>query len=137
MDARIMAMRMERWREILVACNTSGMKKKEWMRIHNVSPKMFYRKQKQLREYEMEKASLTSADKPAGQKSTEFFDLTTALTRQTSEISARAWTEPINSIPQKQITPEIMIQAGSYNLYIGSGVTEATLSTVLRVISHA
>lgn len=55
-------MRMERWREIIVAGNTSGMKKKEWMRIHNVSPKMFYRKQKELRDYEMKKAGITAAD---------------------------------------------------------------------------
>lgn len=137
MDARIMAMRMERWREIIIACNTSGMKKAEWMRIHNVSPKMFYRKQKQLREYEMEKAGITSADIPAGKKPAEFFDLTTALARQASEITARTWVEPVKSIPQNQIKPEIMIQAGPYNLYIGSGVTEATLATVLRVIGHA
>ena len=137
MDARIMAMRMERWREIIIACNTSGMKKAEWMRIHNVSPKMFYRKQKQLREYEMERAGITSADIPAGKKPAEFFDLTTALARQASEITARTWVEPVKSIPQNQITPEIMIQAGPYNLYIGSGVTEATLATVLRVIGHA
>lgn len=137
MDARIMAMRMERWREIIIACNTSGMKKIEWMRIHNVSPKMFYRKQKQLREYEMEKAGITTADIPAGKKPTEFFDLTTALANQTSEITARTWAEPVNSIPQKQITLEIMIQAGPYNLYIGSGITETTLATVLKVIGHA
>ena len=67
--------------------NTSGMKKKEWMRIHNVSPKMFYRKQKELRDYEMKKAGITPADIPAGQTPTEFFDLTMALSRQTKEIS--------------------------------------------------
>ena len=33
--------------------------------------------------------------------------------------------------------PELMIQVGSYKLYIGSGVTEATLTTVLKVIGHA
>lgn len=137
MDARIMAMRMERWREIIVACNTSGMKKREWMQIHNISPKTFYRKQKQLREYEMEKAGLTSTDIPSGEKPAEFFDLTTALTRQTNKVPTQTWAEPINSIRQNQITPEIMIQAGPYNLYIGSGVTETTLTTVLRVIGHA
>ncbi len=138
MDARIMAMRMERWREIIVACNTSGMKKKEWMRIHNISPKMFYRKQKQLREYEMEKAGLTCADIPAGQKPAEFFDLTTALTRQTNEIPTQTWAESVNNnVSQRGIKPEIMIQAGPYNLYIGSDVTETTLTTVLRVIGHA
>ena len=137
MDARIMGMRMERWREIVVACNTSGMKKKEWLQIHNISPKTFYRNQKLLREYEMEKAGLTSADIPAGQKPTEFFDLTTALTCQPNEIKTQTWAEPISFISQNQMTPEIMIQTGSYNLYIGSGVTETTLATVLKVISRA
>ncbi len=35
MDARVMAIRMEKWREIIVTCNTSGMKKKEWMQLIN------------------------------------------------------------------------------------------------------
>ncbi len=137
MDPRIRAMRLERWREIIVACNTSGMKKNEWMRIHNINSKSFYRKQKELREYEMERAGITAADIPAGQKPAEFFDLTTALTCQASDNSGRTCAEPGNSILQKQITPEIMIQAGPYNLYIGSSVTEATLATVLKVIGHA
>lgn len=137
MDARIMGMRMERWREIIIACNTSGMKKKEWLQIHNISPKTFYRNQKQLREYEMEKAGLTSVAIPASQSHTEFFDLTTALTRQANEIKTQTWAEPINSISPNQMTPEVMIQVGSYNLYIGSGVTETTLATVLKVISRA
>ena len=42
-----------------------------------------------------------------------------------------------SAVPQKQITPEIMIQVGPYNLYIGSDVSEATLATVLKVIGHA
>lgn len=137
MDARIKAMRLERWREIIVACNTSGMKKKDWMKIHNISSKSFYRKQKELREYEMELAEITAADISARQKPAEFFDLTTALTQERNEISTRIKKDPISSVPQKQITPEVMIQVGSYNLYIGSGVTEATLATVLRVIGHA
>ena len=131
-----MAMRMERWREIIVACNTSGMKKKEWMRIHNVSPKMFYRKQKELRDYEMKKAGITPADIPAGQISTEFFDLTTALSRQTKGISSPTGERYDNCALQIN-QPELMIQVGAYNLYIGSGITESTLATVLKVIGNA
>ena len=136
MDARVMAMRMERWREIIVACNTSGMKKKEWMRIHNVSPKMFYRKQKELRDYEMKKVGITPADIPAGQTSTEFFDLTTVLSRQTKEISTPTGKRYDNYALQIN-QPELMIQVGAYNLYIGNGITESTLATVLRAINHA
>ena len=137
MDPRIRAMRLERWRAIIVACNTSGMKKKEWMSIHNICPKSFYRNQKKLRDYEMKKAGITSTDMPGTEKQSEFFDLTTALTRQASEISAQTREKPLSTVQEKQITPEIMIQAGPYNLYIGSSVTEATLATVLRVIGHA
>ena len=39
--------------------------------------------------------------------------------------------------PEESIHPELMIQTGRYKLYIGSGVSEATLSTVLKVIGHA
>ena len=137
MDPRIMAMRLERWREIVVACNTSGMTKKEWMSIHNISPKSFYRNQKKLRDYEMKKAGITSTDIGGAEKQSEFFDLTTALTQQASEISAQTREKPFSTVQEKQLTPEIMIQAGPYNLYINSGVTEATLATVLKVISHA
>ena len=86
----------------------------------------------------MEKAGITSADIPAGQKPAEFFDLTTVLARQANGPSTQTWAEPVNNkVPQCGIEPEIMIQAGPYNLYIGSGVTETTLTTVLRVIGHA
>lgn len=37
----------------------------------------------------------------------------------------------------EQLAPELVIQAGRYNLYIGSGVTETTLATVLKVIGNA
>lgn len=137
MDPRIKAMRLERWREIIVACNTSGMKKKEWMQIHNIDSKSFYRKQKELREYEMEKAGITTSDIPVGQKPSEFFDLTTALIRQTNDISAPVGIKNESSVFPKINEPELVLQAGSYHLYIGSGITESTLATVLRVIGNA
>ncbi len=136
MDARVMAMRMERWREIIVACNTSGMKKKEWLQLHNISPKMFYRKQKELREWEMLKAGITAADIPAGQKPAEFFDLTTAITNQRKEISVATEMRYEKKEPRIK-NPEVVIQAGPYNLYIGNDITEKTLATVLKVIGNA
>ena len=136
MDARVMAIRMEKWREIIVACNTSGMKKKEWMRIHNINSKTFYRKQKELRDYEMKKAGITPANTSAGQSPTGFFDLTAALSRQTKEISTPTGKRYDNCALQTN-QPELMIQVGAYNLYIGRDVSEATLTTVLQVINHA
>ena len=33
--------------------------------------------------------------------------------------------------------PELMIQAGSYRIYVSSSLHESTLETVMRVLSHA
>ncbi len=136
MDPRVKAIRLERWRDIIVACNTSGMKKKEWFEIHNICAKTFYRKQKELRELEMKKAGIVSADNPAGQNARDFFDVTTALTRQTNAVSMQTAPGCNVSYPQMD-QPELMIQVGAYNLYVGGNVKETTLATVLKVIGRA
>ena len=46
MDRVTHAMRYDYWKNIVTECNQSGMGKEEWMRIHNVSSKSFYRLQK-------------------------------------------------------------------------------------------
>ncbi len=136
MDPRIKAIRLEQWRDIIVACNTSGMKKKDWLEIHNICAKTFYRKQKELRELEMDKAGIASTDIPAGQSAREFFDVTTALARQKNAVSTQ--TAPGGNVSYPQMDqPELMIQVGAYNLYVGGNVKEATLATVLKVIGRA
>ena len=36
-------MRHEYWERIITECNQSGMQKKDWMQLHNINPKSFYR----------------------------------------------------------------------------------------------
>ena len=40
----------EYWERIITECNQSGMQKKDWMKVHNINPKSFYRWQKILRD---------------------------------------------------------------------------------------
>ena len=128
--------------DIITECNASDMNKKEWMKIHNISPKNFYRWQKVLREralIEMEDYGypiLPTHDEEAGkassqERTTNFVDITGILAHEAERKAA------LVSAGKKEIEPELILQVGSYNLYIGSGVTEATLATVLRVIGHA
>ena len=142
MDSRVMSLRAQRWREIISACNTSGMKKIDWMRIHNVSSKNFYRWQKLLRDHALEEDygypivpdHITLSSKSQDQSSgTQFVDMTAMITRETETVRKSA----SESVVPKQITPELVIQAGRYNLYISSGITETTLTTVLKVIGNA
>ena len=137
-----MSLRAQRWREIISACNTSGMKKIDWMRIHNVSPKNFYRWQKLLRDHALEEDYgypivpdhiVLSSKSQVQSPETQFVDMTAMITRETETVRKTA----SESVVPKQITPELVIQAGRYNLYIGSGITESTLTTVLKVIGNA
>ena len=144
MDSRVMSLRAQRWKEIIAACNTSGMKKADWMRLHGVSEKSFYRWQNILRDQVLDEVETSypivpdyvavSDKRAAGAGAVpELVDMTAIISQKPD-----GKTSPmLSATSQKQITPEIMIQAGPYNLYIGSGVTEATLSTVLKVIGHA
>ena len=43
------AMRRERWKQIIQECNNSGALKKDWLKEHNINPKLFYRWQQKLR----------------------------------------------------------------------------------------
>ena len=130
--------------DIITACNASDMNKKEWMRIHNVSPKNFYRWQKVLRERalsEMEEyrypvlppCSEELSEQDSLKETRTFVDMTAMISREAEDASK----PQVDAVGQKQLVPEIMIQAGPYHLYIGSSITESTLATVLKVIGNA
>ena len=137
-----MSLRAQHWKQIIVTCNTSGMKKVDWMRLHGVSEKSFYRWQTLFRREALDGAaesSKISAEQAETLQRVQrqemipgFVDVTALVTRK------EEFPKPFQEGNQaEQLIPEVMIQAGRYNLYIGSGITEATLATVLKVIDHA
>ena len=135
-----MEYRMQHWEQIVTECNTSGMRKIDWMKLHNVSPKAFYRWQKILRdhaieEHEKESNANSATDLTAVNQASVpvMVDMTAMIT---SQLESGARQSETASLVSTGLTPEIMLQAGQYTLYIGSGITESTLSTVLKVISH-
>ena len=146
LDPRVMNKRIQHWREIVTTCNTSGMKKTDWLRIHCISEKSFYRWQKLLRDQALaelseeirqpilpELARISNGEEDP-ENIPALVDITAMVPRKKETVPT-----PDYSIDptQSQIQPELMIRVGSFSLYIGSNVTEATLSTVLKVIVHA
>ena len=141
-----MSIREKQWMDIITACNTSDMNKKEWMRIHNISPKNFYRWQKVLREralIEMEDQeyrypvlppySEELSEQDSTKETSTFVDMTAMISRGAEDASK----SQMDVVGQKQLVPELMIQAGPYQLYLGRDITESTLATVLKVIGNA
>lgn len=136
MDPRVKEIRLMQWKELIIACNTSGMTKKEWMEINHINSKTFYRMQKTIREYELDKRPLPRlSEYNACSAEGQFVDVTAII--KSPEMNRPAYITGPADRTGEQLSPEIMLQVGPYSLYIGSGITESTLRTVLEVIRNA
>ena len=49
MDQVAHEVRHQKWLDLINQCNASGLTRKEWCRLHGISTKTFYYRQKQLR----------------------------------------------------------------------------------------
>ena len=130
MDPKIKQIRRDRWLQIILAATNSGMTKKQWCNEHQVSTKTFYHWQKIIREEEAERFQQMRLSYSPGSAPTP-----TAQTLSSVNVSDAAMgsAAPVLQV----IRPEIILQAGKYQMVIGGGITENTLATVLRVISNA
>lgn len=107
------AKRHEYWKRVVTECNQSGMKKKDWMKIHNISPKGFYRWQKIFADEDA--SSLLSSDHEPCQCS--FVELTPSL------------------LPEK--VSSAVIRKGNISVEITESVTDEFLSRIFRVMTNA
>lgn len=131
--------RVEQWTQIISACDQreAGISKKVWCEQHNIRLKNFEYWQRVLRKEAIDyQASDSISDNPA---SDGCLDITDRLL-EPSAASQVAVSAPSNSkSPQLlfQDIPELMIQAGSYLVYVNETVHEKTLRTVLRALNDA
>ena len=133
MDPRVKELRLIHWKDIITACNTSGMKKKEWMKLNNINSKTFYRNQKLIREYELEKMELpTLSEYRSESRDLQFVDVTAAMRKANSFQQSRIE----SGMAVRELHPELMIQAGEYHLYIGRDIHEETLTAIFRAIRN-
>ena len=130
MDPKIRQIRRDRWLQIILAAGNSGMTKKQWCREHQISTKTFYHWQKIIREEEAERFQQMSLTYTPGNVSAPE---TPGLSPVTLSASSKESILPALSA----FKPELILQAGPYQMAIGSGVKQTTLGTVLRVISIA
>ena len=123
MDPRVKELRLMRWKEIIVACNTSGMKKKEWMEANHINSKSFYRMQKEIREYELEKMPLPRLSEMKEESSQQFVDITTLVKpvdtnrsstdREGEKLTPKAPTVMSDSVPRVRESPGAIHNPGN------------------------
>lgn len=137
MNKEVVAIRHAQWRKIIDDCINRNPKtsKRQWCKTKGISFRslMYWQRKLQLEAIDQMRSSQSPvpiqtmpADVPV------FVDVTAQVeSLQENHRSNSREPEPVT------LAPELMIQAGSYRIYVNSSLQEATLKKVMRVIGHA
>ena len=137
MNQKVAAVRAERWRQIIYECLNRDPKlsKKQWCRVNGVYYRSLMYWQRRFQMEALDLMESHDAALPVKQDSVSgpaFADMTPQLK------ALRAEQEPVSeAVEPLPLAPELMIQAGSYQIYVNRSIQERTLEIVLRVIRHA
>ena len=142
MDKEAAAIRFANWEQLIVAANSSGLRKREWCLQNGISEKSFYYWQRKVREKAID---TMKALKPDGELLSAAIqqDQAIALSRTESsfvELSFQKETPSIPAAPCEPASnnhPELMLQVGDFQLFINGNIQEQTLATVLKVMRNA
>ena len=137
MNQKVAAIRTEQWRQIIQDCinRNPGISKRQWCRENGVRYRsfMYWQRKFQLKAIDlMENHGTKLPVKQEPVSAQAFVDMTSQL--------EALQTEREFSPASSELTPlaaELMIQAGSFRIYVNGSIQEATLETVMRVIRHA
>lgn len=138
MDQKVADVRTAQWREIVRDCSqrTPGQTKKDWCLQNGIRFRslMYWQRKFQVEALAlMEKCSPNYASMSSSQPPVPAFaDMTARLHEASQDISASAAESEAPAL-----TPEVMIQHGAYRIYVNSSIHEATLETVIKVLSRA
>ena len=109
------AMRRERWKQIIQECNNSGALKKDWLKEHNINPKLFYRWQQKLR-----------------------MEIGTELVLAQQNIQAPAQFEPLNppALQDNLVCNSVIVRCGSVSIEVDENISDAFLLRLIRAASN-
>lgn len=130
MDTKMHELRREHWRKIIFDCNNRepGVTKREWCETNGICIKSLYYWQRQFRSEAV--SSIETAVAVQRTQKSQFLDITASIASGGNETT-------IPSSDKRPLVPELMIQSGSYQIYVSSAVQERTLETVMKVLRHA
>lgn len=136
MNQKVAAVRAEHWRQTIYECLNRDPKlsKKQWCLENGVYYRslMYWQRRFQTEALDlMENHDTVLPVKQDSFNAPAFADMTPQLKALQAEQPVPAVAEPLPG------APELMIQAGSYRIYVNASIQETTLETVLRVIRDA
>ena len=133
--------KMQIWRDLIIAANNSDMSKREWCKANNIKKTSFYRWQKIIRENEISNGNIINSEQSLSVGSSDvtkhqdaigtditFVELPYINSEDTSVVAA---TESMT------FRTDVAVSCGKYTAYLGNEISEQMLSRVLRAIANA
>ena len=114
------AMRRQKWMAIVQECNSSGMKKKDWLAEHNIDPKKFYRWQRRLQmEVGTDIVMTQSSQKPVPAEPTPSF----GILKKPETVT----------VPYH---PSVTLHKGDVHVEIDEDISDEFLLRIVKAVSH-
>ena len=123
--------RLAEWKKILTEANSSGMSKRAWCKANGINERKLYYWQHRIWQTES-----TGPHLPAKQ------DLTVKASVSLPdngfvEVDLQSIGNPADCPASRQAGTGLILQCSDCRIFISEGVSEATLSTVLRAVRNA
>lgn len=135
MDSKIIELRLKQWMQIFEEQAKSGLKKQEWCKLNGVKRAAFYKWQRELRKFLLEK----NENKFQDQLSTELAVHTAPSFVELAPTSSSLRSSLKDScVRSGDITPasSISIRYGEFVVDLNNDVNELLLSKVLKVMAN-
>ena len=137
MNPKVTAIRIEQWRQTVYDCinRDPAVSKRQWCQDNEIRYRsyMYWQRKFQMEALDlMENRETTLPIKQNQVAVPAFADITPhleALQAEQKSVLAEPEVSPL--------APELMIQVGSFRIYVNGSIQETTLETVMRVIHHA
>ena len=136
MDPRVMELCIKKWIPVIEEQAKSGMSKEEWCAMHGINRTSFFRWQKRVREYLLDRCEAQPSQRPSSIPSNNkagFVELPSAQDPSV-EMAGQRCEETIEA---HGALPSISIRCGGFSIDFNGSVDEKQLSMVLRVLKYA
>ena len=134
MDSEIMELRLKQWMPIFEGQAKSGLNKQEWCRQNEVKRAAFFKWQRELRKYLLEKNKNKLRDQLSNELAVHTAPDFVELTPNSSSVRSG-----LNNccVRSGNITPasSISIRCGEFSIDLNDNVNELLLSKILKVMA--
>ena len=136
MDPRVMELRIKKWIPLIEEQAKSGMTKEEWCALHGINRTTFFRWQRQVRKYLLDRCEAQPSQLPTSSPSNNEMCIVELPSAQVSPagMAAQRCGETVQAVGA---SPSISIHYGGFSIDLNGSVDEAQLSMVLRRLKHA